>query len=381
MDFALTSDQIEYRQAVFEFASTVLDPGTEEREINGGFTRELWQKCADFGIQGLPFPTEYSGQGADAVTTALALEALGHGCRDNGLLFSINAHMWSAAMPVLRFGTDAQKGKYLRGLCDGSMIGVQGMTEPGSGSDAYSLSTTARLEGDRYLLNGSKTFITNAPVADVFVVFATTDKTKGWAGLSAFLVERDAPGLTVGKTFRKMGLKSSPMSDLFFDDCEVPVENVLGKVGSGMMIFQHSIDWERSLILASTIGSVERQLETAVGFAKDREQFGQPIGDFQAVSHRLVDVRVRLEAARLLLYRNAWLWDEGTARPIDAAITKLFLSENLVQSSLETLQTFGGAGYLEETGIERDVRDALASRIYSGTSDIQKNVVARYMGL
>ncbi len=381
MDFELGEEQRDFFSAVVEFASREIDPGLEDREKAGGFSRELWEKCAEFGIQGLPFPVEHGGQGADVLTTALAMEGLGLACRDNGLLFSLNAHMWSAAMPVSRFGDESQKQRYLRGLCDGSLIGVQGMTEPGSGSDAFALETTAELRGDGYILNGSKTFITNAPVADVFVVFATLDRSKGWAGLSAFIVEKGYPGLTVGKPVEKMGLKTSPMGDLFFDDCEVPAENLLGRAGSGMVIFQHSIDWERSLILANSVGAVQRQLNAAVEYGKEREQFGQSIGSFQAVSHRLADVHVRLEAARLLLYRLAWKWDNGKVTPADTSLVKLFLSENLVESTLSAMKTFGGSGYLVETGIERDLRDALASRIYSGTSDIQRSVIARDLGL
>ena len=381
MDFSLTEEQIAFKEAVIEFARKEIDPGLEEREEAGTLPRDLWAKCAEFGIQGLPFPEKEGGQGADAVTTMIAMEALGYGCRDNGLFFSLNAHMWSGAMPVHRFGTEEQKEKYLRGLCDGSLVGVQGMTEPGSGSDAYGLATTANLDGDHYVLNGSKTFITNAPIADVFVVFASIDLSKGWAGLTAFLVDRDTPGLEVGNPFQKMGLKTSPMSDLFFDNCHVPAENVLGRPGSGMMVFQNSIEWERSCILASTIGSLERQLDGAIEYGRTRKQFGQSIGKFQAVSHRLVDLKARLEAGRLLLYRLGWKLDRDEATPLDSSLVKLVLSENYVQGSLEALQTYGGYGYLVESGLERDVRDAIASRIYSGTSDIQKNVIARQMGL
>lgn len=381
MDFALSNDQVEFKRAVIDFAKKEIEPGIAERDKDGVFSRELWTKCAEFGVQGMPFPAEYGGQGADSLTTALVMEGLGEGCRDNGLIFSINAHMWSAVMPIMRFGNDEQKRRYLPGLIDGSLIGVQGMTEPESGSDAYALATTAEKKGDRFILNGSKTFITNAPVADLFIVFASVDPSKGWAGLSAFIVDRDTPGLDVGRPFDKMGLRTSPMSDVFFDDCEVPAENALAPSGSGMMVFQHSIEWERSLILANTIGTVQRQLDNAVSYANQREQFGQSIGKFQAVAHRLVDVRVHLEAARLMLYQLAWKRDHGGATPLESSMVKLFLSENVVEASLETLQTFGGYGYLSESGLEQDLRDAIASRIYSGTSDIQRNVIAHQMGL
>jgi alkylation response protein AidB-like acyl-CoA dehydrogenase len=378
VDFALDEDQIAYRTAVLSFAERELNRDLIRRDAAGEFDREAWNKCGAFGIQGLPFPVEYGGQGATALTTIIAMEALGRGSRDNGLLFSLNAHMWSGAMPILRFGTEEQKRKYLPGLCDGSLISVQGMTEPGSGSDAYSLATTARREGETFVLNGSKMFITNAPVADVFIVFASVDRSKGWAGLCAFIVDRDSPGLSVGSNFNKMGLRTSPMSELAFD---VPATNLLGTVGSGMMVFNHSIEWERSCILACLVGSMERQLEECVAFAKNRRQFGQPIGKNQAVSHRIVDMKVRLETSRLLIYRLGWMRDQGSATALDASIVKYHLSEAFVASSLDAVQIHGALGYMTETQIERDVRDALASRIYSGTSDIQKNIVARNLGL
>ncbi len=381
MDFSWSDEQLAFRQAVVEFAQKELGKDLVERDAAYEFSREDWNRCAEFGLQGLPFPEEFGGQGADYLTTMLAMEALGYGCRDNGLIFSMNAHLWSGALPIWRFGTDDQQKKYLPGLIDGSLIAVQGMTEPGTGSDAYALATTAVEDGDHYVLNGSKTFITNAPVADVFVVFTTVDKSKGWLGLTAFIVDADAPGLTVGQNFHKMGIRTSPMSELIFDDCRVPAGNMLAKRGSGMMIFNHSIEHERGAILAHTIGTMERQLEESLTYARQRKQFGQAIGKFQAVSHRLVDMKVRLEAARLLLYRLGWNWDQGTGKAIDASMVKLFLSEAWVQSSIDAMWVHGGYGYMVESELERDVRDAFSSRIYSGTNDIQKNVIAHQLKL
>ncbi len=381
VDFHWSEEQLAYRASVVEFAQKELNDELVDRDDSGEFSREAWDKCAQIGIQGLPFPEEYGGQGADALTTILAMEGLGYGCRDNGLIFSINAHIWSGAMPIDRFGTPEQKAKYLTGLNDGSLVGVQGMTEPDSGSDAYSLNTTARLDGESYVLNGSKTYITNAPVADVFIVFATVDKTKGWAGLCAFIVEKGTLGLEVGANFKKMGLRTSPMSELVFSDCQVPVENLLGRVGSGMMVFNHSIEWERSCILASAVGTMERQLEKAVAYANERRQFGEPIGKFQAVSHRLVDMKVRLETSRLLLYRLGWILDQGKTSAMDAAMVKYQLSESFLQSSLDAVSIYGALGYMSESEVERDVRDAIAGRIYSGTNDIQRNIIARHLGL
>lgn len=381
MDFDWTAEQVAYRNSVVEFARRHLNDDVMTGDAAMTFPAEAWKRCAEFGLQGLPVPIEYGGQGADPLAIALAMEALGYGCDDNGLIFSLNAQMWSCEAPLIRFGTEEQKQKYLPGLCDGSLIGVQGMTEPGSGSDAFSMTTTARLNGDDYVLNGAKTFITNAPVADIFVVFAVTDRSKGAFGLSAFLVDRRRAGLNIGSPFHKMGLRTSPMSELTFDDCSVPADSILGPPGAGMAIFNHSMTWERGLILASAVGTMQRQLETSIEYARQRHQFGKPIGKNQAVANRLVDMKVRLEAGRLLLYNLAWAMGKGRPAVMESAIVKLFLSESWVQSSLDTLTTHGGFGYMSEAEVERGLRDALGSRIYSGTSDIQRNLIARHLGL
>jgi alkylation response protein AidB-like acyl-CoA dehydrogenase len=316
------------------------------------------------------------------VPIAIALEALGSVCEDNGLLFSLNAQMWSAEIPLIRFGTEAQKRRYLPSLCDGSMIGVQGVTEPGTGSDALAMTTHADRDGSGYLLNGTKTFITNAPVADVFVVFAVTDPASGFAGLSAFLVDREMQGLTVGMPFRKMGLRTSPMSELSFVDCHIPEGSRLGPEGAGMAIFNGSMEWERIFILATAVGTMQRQLERCIGYARERRQFGLPIAAFQAVSHKIVDMKVRCDTARLLLYHTAWLKGRKRSITLESAMTKLYLSESFVASSMDALQVHGAYGYMEESGLERDVRDALGSRIYSGTSQIQRNLIAqRILGM
>jgi alkylation response protein AidB-like acyl-CoA dehydrogenase len=381
MDFSLTEEQTAFRQSVIDFSRETLNRDLVELDAGHGFAHEAWQQCAKFGLQGLCVPEQFGGQGADPLTIMVAMEALGYGCRDNGLIFSLNAQMWSCEVPLVRFGTDEQKERFLPGLCDGSLIGVQGMSEPDSGSDAFALGTTAVRKGDRFLLNGSKTFITNAPVADVFVVFATTDRSKGAFGLSAFLVEKGTPGLTIGATFHKMGLRTSPMSELVMADCEIPAENLLGPQGAGMAIFNHSMEWERGCILASSVGTMQRQLETAIEYARQRKQFGQPIGKFQAVSHRIVDMKLRLEAGRLLLYHLGWSMTQSQGNAMESAMVKLYLSESWVQSSLDLIQIHGAIGYMTESGIERDLRDAIAGRIYSGTSEVQKNLIARHLGL
>jgi L-prolyl-PCP dehydrogenase len=377
----LDDEQRLLHESVVSFAQRHLNGDLAATEGGGGFSRELWRRCAELGLQGMPVPPEYGGTGLSATTIAAALEALGYGCLDNGLIFSLNAQLWACERPLLRFATEDLRRRYLPGLCDGSLVAAHGMSEPDAGSDAFSLRTTAAPRGDGWVLNGSKTFVTNAPEADLFVVFATTDARLGFAGLCAFLLERDTPGLTVGPALAKMGLRSSPMGELFLEECAVPAESMIGAAGAGMAVFNDAMLWERGMILAASVGTMRRQLEQCLGYAGERRQFGKPIGDFQAVSHRLVDMRLALETSRLMLYRFARMLDEGTATALDAALTKLHLSESLVRSSLSALEVHGGYGYMSEYAFEREVRDALASRIYSGTSDLQRNVVAHHLGL
>ena len=377
----LDEEQRTLKRSVAEFAASILNVGLAERDSDAAFHHEGWRRCAEIGIQGLPVPEEYGGVGAPAVTIAAALQGLGYGCADNGLLFSLGAHMWACETPIARFGTEAQKRRYLPPMCDGSLIASHAISEPGSGSDAFSLQTTVRRTDAGWLLNGSKTFATNAPDSDLFLVFATTDRSLGFAGLHVLLIERGTPGLEIGPPFQKMGLRSSHLGELFLSDCEVPVDALLGGEGAGMVIFNHSMRWERAMILAPAVGTMQRQLERCVRYAREREQFGSAIGKFQAVSHPIAEMKLRLESCHLMLGRVAALLDAGEATDLDAAMTKLQLSEALVQSSLDTLQIHGGAGYMTETGCERDVRDALAARLYSGTSELQRNVIAAQLGL
>lgn len=381
MDFTLTDEQQALRAAVADFARKELNADLVERDHEARFSREAWQKCADLGLLGLPVSEAYGGSGSDILTTMLAFEGLGYGCADNGLIFSLNAQLWAVETPLERFGTEEQKHRYLPALCGGSMLGGHAMSEPGSGSDAFALATTARETASGYVLTGSKTFVTNGPVADVFLVFATTNPKRGFAALCAFLVDRDTPGLSVGRNLSKMGLRTSPMSELFLDECEVPRGQLLGRPGAGMAIFDASMRLERGCILASCVGTMERQLERSVAYVKERRQFGQPVGDFQAVSHRIVDMKLRLETSRLLLYHLAWQIDGGASPSLEAALTKLHVAESFLSSSLDAVQIHGGYGYMTEYELERDVRDAVASRLYSGTSEIQRNIVARALGL
>jgi len=381
MDFALSAEQRELKEATVAFARGELDQDLAKREEAGDFPREAWRACAKFGIQGLPIPAELGGGGADILTTVLVMEALGYGCHDNGLIFSLNAQMWSLELPLAKFGTPAQQRAYLPGLMSGDLIGVHAMTEPDSGSDAFAMRTRAERDGDHYVLNGTKLYITNAPVSDVVLVFASDPGKPRLAGVSAFLVDRGTPGFTATRSLEKMGLRTSPMGEVVLNDCRVPVENRLGPEGAGMAIFNSSMTWERSCILASAVGVMQRQLETCVDYAGGRKQFGQAIGKFQSVSNKVADMYLRMEAARLLIYQAAWLGQQGKQALAEAAAAKLFTSEAWVASSLDAIQIHGAYGYMKESGIERDLRDAVASTIYSGTSEIQRVILARMLGL
>lgn len=381
MEFGWTDEQRQIGQAAVEFARKELNTGLADREHEARFPQKAWLRCAEFGVQGLPIPVALGGQGADLVTTAHVLESLGYGCADNGLLFALNAHMWSCALPIWKFGDDTQRLRYLPSLCDGSMIGANVVTEAGSGSDVYAVSTRAVPDGDHYILNGTKIFITNASVADVGLVLARAGDEGNIGDLWMFIVELDRPGITVSQPFDKLGLRTSPLCEITFTDCRVPASSVLGGPGAGMAVFNAGMEWERSFILASALGTMRLQLEESVRHASDHSRFGQPIGKNQSVANRLVDMRVRLDAARLLMYQVAWLKDQGRHATLESAIVKLFLSEAFVESSAAAFQTFGAQAYISGTAQERDLRDSLASRIYSGTSDIQRVLVARLLGL
>ncbi|WP_432190132.1 acyl-CoA dehydrogenase family protein [Streptomyces sp. Tue6028] len=381
MDFELTPEQRAFNENLEKFALRELNDDLIDRDKDGVFAAENWRKCADIGLLGLPVPTGYGGSGADATTMMTALETLGYGCRDNGLLFSLHAHLWAGTSPVVRFGSAEQREKYLPAMCAGESIAGHAMSEPGSGSDAFGLTTTVIRRGDRYLLNGTKAFVSNAPIADVILVFAVDAQKRGFAGVSAFLVDRDTPGLTVSAPISKMGLRTSPMGEVHLDDCEVPESARLGPEGAGVAVFTWTMERERSFILATALGTMRRDLERCVEYARTRRQFGQPIGAFQAVSHRIVDMRMRLDASRLMLHRLAWLIDKGEPSKTEAALAKVYVSEAFVQSGLDAVQIHGGYGYTTEYELERDLRDAVAARIYSGTSEIQRNLAAHQMGL
>jgi alkylation response protein AidB-like acyl-CoA dehydrogenase len=381
MDFSWTTDQLEWKKHVVSFAQKELNKNILSRDGRSEFSRENWTKCASFGILGLPIPESYGGIGADILTTVAAMEGLGYGCRDNGLIFAMNAQMWSVQLPILKFGSEEQKQRYLPGLCNGSFIGAHGMTEPNSGSDAYSLQTRAQRKNNGYVLNGTKTFITNAAVSDIALVFATIDPSRGTGGITAFIIEKGTPGFSTSREIEKMGLRTAPLGELILEDCFVPEDSRLSAEGAGTSIFSSAMEWERSCILASEVGAMERQLEECIKYAKERKQFGESIGKKQSVANRIADMKVRLETARLILYKVAWLKNQGKPAAMEAAIAKLFLSECFVDSGFDAIRIHGGYGYATEFEVERDLRDAIGGTLYSGTSDIQRVIIARLLGL
>jgi alkylation response protein AidB-like acyl-CoA dehydrogenase len=377
----LSEEQQKLQQAAVTFARESLASDMIKRDREASFERDQWRRCADFGVLGMPVPHEFGGLGLGLTDLLAVMEGLGRGTRDQGLLFSLNAHLWTNSIPILRYGTREQQSKYLPRLCDGTLIGANAASEPDAGSDIFSMRTRATRDGDYYVLNGAKTFVTNAPVADLFVAYATVNLALGSMGITGFIVERDTPGLTVSHKLDKMGLRTSPMAEVLFDDCRIPVGQRLGREGRGVAVFESSMEWERGCILASCLGVMERQLNDCLQHARSRKQFGKPIGKFQSVANRLVDMRVRLDTSRPLVYRIGALKDRGSDATTEAAIAKLYVSDCYVKSCLDAVQIFGGYGYMTEQQVERDLRDSVSSTLYSGTSEIQRNIIAKGLGL
>lgn len=377
MEFGWSEEQLALRNEAATFAQEVLHNFDGVKEPS--FSRELWQRAADFGVQGSFVDPELGGRGRDVLTTILLLEGIGYGCRDNGFTLGLNGHMWAVMEPILRFGTDAQREQYLPGLCNGQLIGAHAMTEAESGSDAFSLSTRAKRVKGGYVLDGHKVYIGLGPVCDIALVFASTSPADREWGLSAFIVDASRKGFDAGPAQKKMGVNGSAMGEVTLSECFVPEENRLGAEGAGASIFNHSMEWERSFIFTSHVGAMERQLDDAIAYADKRRVFGRKIDEFQSVSNRIADMKLRLETAKLLLYRCAWLKNTDQPIALDAALTKLHLSESFVASSIDTVRVHGAVGYMSEHGVERDLRDAMGGIIYSGTSDIQRQLIAKLL--
>lgn len=381
MEFGWSEEQRQLYDDARAFAAESLNGFEDSATRQPAFGRANWEACAAFGVQGLFVPEEYGGRGMDILSTILALQGIGYGCRDNGFTLALNGHMWAVTEPLLGFGTEEQKRHFLPRLCNGEWIGAHGMSEPESGSDAFSLTTSAVRTDGGYLLNGHKVFIGLAPVCDLALIFARTDPDKGRWGISAFLVETDGSGITLSEPVQAMGLSGTVIGEIVLEDCFVPESSRLGAEGAGVTIFNDSMEWERSFIFSSHVGAMERQLDETVAYARERRQFGQRIGDFQSVSNRVADMKLRLEMAKLLLYRCAWAKQHKERIMVDAALSKLHISESFVQSSLDAVRVRGARGYMQGSTTERDLRDATGGVLYSGTSDIQRQLIARLLGL
>ena len=382
IDFSLDSELVQLREAVYKYASQEIIPIQEKIQLEldekEEFAWPIWEKFKEFGLLGFPFPEEYGGQGAGALATTVAWEALGLAGVDGGMVMSLSAHTILCGVPLMTFGTEDQKKRYLTKLASGEMIGCFAITEPHGGSDSIHLRTTAEKKGDRWILNGAKMFITNAPIGDLFLVLATTDKSLGSAGITAFLVEKNFKGFSVSRKLEKMGNRLSPTGEIVFEDCEVPEENVLGEVNMGFIQVVRTIfGWERSVMLSPSVGSLETVIKHLMAYAHQREAFGKPIAYFQAIQKKIVDMKVSLEVARSYLYRIAWHIDRGELPFVEASSFKLFWGDSIVNHIYEAIQILGGYGYMREFKIEKGYRDVRLITIGGGTSEVQRTIVAR----
>jgi L-prolyl-PCP dehydrogenase len=381
MDFARTAAQKELYDSILGFARDRLNDDVVARDRDRRFPADEWRLCGDFGLLGLCIPTDYGGMGLDHLSTALALEALGRGCEDMGLVFAIAAHQLAVARPIAEAGSEELKRRVLPRLCSGEWIGANAISEAEAGSDVFALKARAERLGDRYRLHGTKSYASNGPVANLFLVYASSQPERGYLGIDAFVVSRDAPGLTVGQPIDKMGLHTCPAGSVYMDGVELDAADRVGEAGTGAKVFTDSMMWERSCLFAAYLGAMERQVEVVADYAGQRTQNRRPIGRNQAVSHRIVDMKLRLESARWLLYHACWQLDQGQEGTLDVALAKLAVSEAAVQGGLDAIQIFGAVGYSSEARIERMLRDAVPSRIFSGTSEIQRNLIAARLGL
>ncbi len=381
LSFEFSEEQLAFRESVRTFAEKIVRPGADERDRDGRWDPQVWAAVGEFGLAGLPIPEEYGGQGADIITTCLALEGLEEGGRDSGLLLSLGAHICIGAVPIWLHGTEEQKRRYLPKLASGEHVGAFAITEPEAGSDAAGIKTTARRDGDHFVINGSKTFITNGPIADVINVAAVTDPDAAASQrISCFIIERDTPGMTVGKHLDKSGQRSSPTSELHFNDCAVPASAMLGPEGSALWkVAFECFDWERTVMVSAAIGGMEAQIRACVDYAKERKAFGKPIAQFEMIQDKLARMRALTNAARWVLYHAAWLKQEGKPHMQEASIAKYLVAEYAMANAQEAVQIFGGYGYMREFTIERSIRDAKLLSIGGGTSEIQKLIIARSM--
>jgi len=374
MDFKLTEEQELIRQNIREFAEKYVDPIAEEIDENSRHPAELFQKLAEGGWMGIPIPVEYGGAGADYLTHSIVIEELSRSCSSTG--FTVSIHVGIGCMLTFLFGNEEQKKKYLVPMAKGENLGALVVTEPGAGTDVMAATSTAALDGDEYVINGTKTFTSNGPTGGTYLVFAWTDKDAGRKGMSAFIVPRGTAGMRVGEHFMKMGLRSSQTSEMIFKDCRVPKENLLGKEGQGLQIVMNGFDLGRIGIAAQSVGITQAALDESIRYSKERVQFGKPISRHQAIQWMIADMAMNLDAGRFLAYRAAWLKDQGVPFSKEAAMAKLFASEMAAKYTSKAVQIHGGYGYMKGQKVERLMRDAKITEIYEGTSEAMRMVIA-----
>ncbi|WP_077329384.1 acyl-CoA dehydrogenase [Virgibacillus siamensis] len=377
MNFQLTEEQEMLRKMVRDFAKKEVEPTAAERDEEERFDRKIFDQMAELGLTGIPWPEEYGGIGADFVSYVIAVEELSRVCASTGV--TLSAHLSLASWPIYKYGNEEQKKTFLYRLATGEALGAYALSEPGSGSDAAGMKTIAKKDGDDYILNGSKVWITNGGVADLYIVFAMTNPEARHKGISAFIVEKGTEGFTFGKKEKKLGIRSSPTTELIFENCRVPKENMLGEEGEGFKIAMTTLDGGRNGIAAQALGIAQGALDASTDYAKEREQFGKPIAANQGISFKLADMATDVEAARLLTYQAAWLESEGKPYGKASAMSKLFAGDAAMRITVEAVQVFGGYGYTKDYPVERYMRDAKITQIYEGTNEIQRLVIGRML--
>ena len=375
MDFALSPQHEDIRRTVREFAERRIVPIADELERKGEFPMEIIREAASLGLLGVPYPEELGGTGLDSLAYAITVEELSRASGSVGII--VSAHTSLGCNPIYLAGTDAQKEKYLRPMASGAVIGAYGLTEPDAGSDSRGTRTRAHRDGDEWVIDGSKRFITNAGVAGTYIVTAVTDREQDSGKISAFIVPADTPGFSIGRMEEKMGLHASNTGELIFDSCRIPAENLLGTEGEGDKLFLKTLDGGRIGIASMALGLAQAAYEAASAYAKERRQFGRPIGEFQGVAFKIADMATTIDAARLMTYRAAWLKDCGKPYTTEAAMAKLYASEVARDVTNDAVQVHGGYGYVTEYKVERYLRDAKLTEIGEGTSEIQRMVIAR----
>ncbi|MEB4859384.1 acyl-CoA dehydrogenase [Priestia megaterium] len=375
MFFKLSEEHEMIRKMVRDFAKNEVAPTAAQRDEEERFDRGIFTQMADLGLTGIPWPEQYGGIGSDYLAYCIAVEELSRVCASTGV--TLSAHTSLAGWPIYTFGTEEQKQKYLEPMATGEKIGAYGLTEPSAGSDAGGMRTLAVKDGEDYILNGSKIFITNGGEADIYVVFARIDPNE--KRTSAFIIEKDMPGFSVGKKEKKLGIRSSPTTEIIFEDCRVPKENLLGNEGEGFKVAMMTLDGGRNGIAAQAVGIAQGALDAAVAYAKERQQFGKPIISQQGIAFKLADMATSIEAARLLTYQAAWLESQGLPYGKESAMSKLYAGDTAMKVTTEAVQVFGGYGYTKDYPVERFMRDAKITQIYEGTQEIQRLVISRYL--